>query len=64
MFDLENAIALSPILGSITGVMESHGATVLFTVKAEEEDITQNITIVGSCVGLKDGMAYVIGVLR
>ena len=53
-----------PIPGSITGVMESHGATVLFTVKAEEEDIKQNITMVGSCVGLKDGMAYVIGVLR
>ena len=52
------------IPGSITGVMESHGATVLFTVKAEEEDIKQNITIVGSCVGLKDGMPYVIGVLR
>ena len=53
-----------PIPGSISGTMESHGATVLFTVKAEEEEIKQNITVVGSCVGLKDDIPYVMGVLR
>ena len=54
----------SPIPGSISGTMESYGATVLFTVKAEESEMAQNITIVGSCVGLKDGIPYVMGILR
>ena len=55
----------SSIMPSISGVMESYGETVLFTVRTEDSELKKNITIVGTLVGYdENGVPYVMGVIR